>query len=359
MSTQFDRVFGVRSLSDLVVAFGAEEALDSMGQNLFTRGRVMEPAADVVEWDEFQLHRHLAPVTGRDSPFPLLEHATRINRTSSMAHIKIAKVIPAAKLYHEREPGMLVPNAQGVVDQEARDLVKIVRKTIEYLSWRSLEGSCVVSAATIPGSELTFTITYAVNTYTAAAAWTTAGTKILSVELPALKRDHLQSAGMLLRQVVADGTVIGSIYGNTEVQGFLQNQLGEQFARAGVVMQGPAFDGFELGSLNWASNESGYVPQGGAYTKYISATDRAVGLPADGELRDVLGMALGRGFVPAGPDVAPMAGAAGMVMPAPTRGFYSYAERCTDPAGVKVYVGWVGLPIVLFPAGVTLIDTVP
>jgi hypothetical protein len=247
-----------------------------------------------------------------------------------------------------------------VVDTVLRDLVKAIRKTIEYACARSLAGSLVVSPATIPGSQVTFTVTYAVNTYTAAASWATAGTGILSSELPALKRDHLQTSGMLGRQVIADGTVIGHIYANTQVQAFLQNMLGERFAGAGVVMQGAAFDSFALGDLAWASNEAGYVPQGGSYTKYMPATDNLFLLPADGELRDVLGMALGRGFVPAiGPEVSSAEAAGAQWMPAPSRGYYSYAVRSMNPPGVQVFTGWVGLPLVMFPAGVTLADVIP
>jgi hypothetical protein len=191
------------------------------------------------------------------------------------------------------------------------------------------------------------------------ASWLTASTGILSSEIPAVVDDYRQTAGLDPAQVIIGRETAGGIYKNSEVVNLLQNPAGAALAATGAAMQGPAFGGFNLGGLFWRVSIGGYVPQGGSFTKYMPATDDFFVLPADSELPNVLGLALGTGFVPGEADVGPAGRAADLCMPASTRGFYSYATRSINPAGVELFVGWVGLPIVLFPSGVLVGDAVP
>jgi hypothetical protein len=363
MSSIYQELFGVQTLSGLVVAFGAEERLDSMFTALFQRGENMgQDATDEVQWDEVQLARHLAPVRGENGVWPSSQNTVNIRRKSTMAHVKDSTFILGSKLYKEVAPGnmQLMPNAQSKVAFELRNLVKKIRKTIEYMAAHSLNGTLTVNAANIPGTTQAFTVTYSPNTYTASASWKTAGTLLLSSEVPALKRDFLQASGLLPKRIICDGTITDAVYANTQVLTFLQNQLGADFAKTGNPLQGAAFDGFTLGSLEWFANEAGYVPEGGSFTKYIPAVDDAFVLPGDEDIGDVLGMAEGRGIVPL-QQLGPAASGASLVGLAPTRGFYAYAERSVfpNPPGIHLNVGWVGLPIVKFPTGVCVVDAVP
>lgn len=361
MASIYQQLFGVQNLSGLVTAYGKEEALDSMFQALFQRGEDMgSDSTDEVAWDEVQLARHLAPVRGENGTWPSSQNTVKIHRKSTMAHVKDSTFILGSKLFKEREPGMLTPNAQAVVAFELRSLVKKVRKTIEYMAVNSLNGTLTVNSTNIPNTTQAFTVTYSPNTFTAGTSWKTASTGLLSVELGALKRDFLQTAGMVPRTLICDGTITDAVYANTEVQAFLQNSLGEKFARSGNPLQGAAFDGFELGGLLWLANEAGYVPEGGSFTKYIPATDDAFLLPGDEDIPEVLGMATGRGLVPA-QQLGAAAQGADLIALAPSRGFYAYAERSAhpNPPGIFLNVGWVGLPIVKFPSGVCVVDAVP
>lgn len=363
MSSIYQQLFGVQTLSGLVVAFGAEERLDSMFTALFERGEDMgTDNTDETNWDEVQLARHLAPVRGENGLWPSSQNTVNILRKSQMAHVKDSTFILGSKLFKERAPGQmdLMPNAQGKVAFELRNLVKKIRKTIEYMAARSLDGTLTVNATNIPGTTQDFTVTYSPNTYAASASWKTAGTGLLSSEIPAAKRDFLQASGLIPTRIIADGTITSAVYANTEVVALLQNAMGAEFAKSGNPLQGAAFDGFPLGGLDWAANEAGYVPEGGSFTKYIPAVDDAYMLPGDEDLGDVLGMATGRGIVPVN-QLGPAERGADLLALAPTRGFYAYAERSSfpNPPGIHLNVGWVGLPIVKFPTGVCVIDAVP
>jgi hypothetical protein len=357
----YQRIFGVRTLSGIVEAFAKEQRNNTLFQSKFAAGRPLLPDGDIAEWDEVQMHRHLAPVVGRDSPFPLLEHTTRINRTSSMMHIKLSKKIPAAKLFSERAPGDLRADAQAVIDLELRDMVKVIMNTVEYASAQSLNGTLTVNSTNIPGSSQVFTVTYSTNTYTASNSWATASTGLLSAELPALVDDCRQTSGLEPQEIICGREIAGYVYGNSQVVNLLQSPIGGVLAQTNAARQGPAWGNFRLGDLNWQVSIGGYVPQGGSFTKFMPATDAFFCLPGAEDLPNVLGMALGYGFVPGDADVGPATpqNAANMVARAPSRGFYAYATRTINPVGIELFVGWVGLPVVLFPSGVCVGDAVP
>lgn len=362
MSSAFQQLFGIQTLSGLVVAFGAEESMDNMFQALFRRGESMTEDGDEATWDEVQLDRHLAPVRGENGLWPSSQNTVTINRKSTMAHVKDSTFILGSKLYKERSPGdiQLRPNAQAKVAFELRNLVKKVRKTIEYMSANTLNGTLTVNSTNIPGTTQSFTVSYSPNTYAASANWKNQATGIVSSEIPAAKRDFMQTSGLQPRRVIADGTITAAMAGNTEVQALMSPAMKEAFARGSSPLQGAAFQNFELGNLMWLANEAGYVPEGGSFTKYIPATDDAFMLPGDEDLPDVLAMAEGRGMVP-GTLSGPASAGAELVMPAPTYGYYAYAERSThpNPPGIHLNVGWVGLPILKFPSGVQVLDVTP
>lgn len=358
--TSHERVFGIRTLDGLVQAYAKEEANNTFFQGLFMAGRKLEPDGDSVEWDEVQMHRHLAPVVGRDAPFQILEDTTKVARNSACAHVKIMKRIPAAKLYNERAPGSLTANASQVVALEIRDAVKTINSVKEYMAVNTLAGTLTVNSTNIPGTTVPFTLTYSPNTYTASTTWATVTTDIPGTELAALKQDFYQTSGLQPRTAIIGGTIQASIAKNDYVMQMLQFSQGENLAKSASAMFGQALGGFQLGDLDWKVNEAGYVPQGGSFTRFMPATDKGFLLPGPEDLPDVLGWAEGYGFVPAGTEYGSVDSAASLAVKAPSRGFYSYAKRAGNPAtDVELCIGWVGLPILLFPSGVCVFDTVP
>jgi hypothetical protein len=363
MSTPYDQLFGVRSLNGVVEVFAKEAQNNSHFQRMFEMGRQMTPGApgnDVVEWDERQMHRHLAPIVGHESPAPLLQQTTKLNRRSAVTHIKYSKKISARKLFGDRADGSLLPNAAQCVDLEVRDLVKTITNTIEYMAVNTLNGTLTVNSTNIPGTTVPFTLTYSPNTATVATTWATDSVDHLA-SINALKQDFYQACGLQPRKAICGATVRDHLSSSDQITELLRYSKGESILRDGASLFGPLYDGFQLGGLDWEINEAGYVPEGGNFTRFMPAEDDLFLLPGPDDLGDVLGMAKGWGFIPSGAigAVSGTGGATGLVRPAPQPGWYSYAVGTNDPAGIEIFVGWVGLPILLYPNGICVVDVVP
>lgn len=360
--SSYERTFGLRTLAGMVELFAREESMSRAALSLFeANGRRVDPQVDgSFEWDERRFSRHLAPVVGRDSPAVSVTPIGTIVRNSAPAHIRVSKFIPAHKLHGDRGPGSLAPNARLIVDQEVRDLAKVIANTREYLAMRALFGSVVVSNATIPGTKVPFTLSFGLNTYTASSDWSAPSSPILTSELTAAKLDYMQAIGMNPAQCLMGQTVGDYLRGNSGVVNLLQQQYGQQLARSAAELFGPWAEGLQLGGLQWSITEEGYVPEGGSFTRYIPAADKVAMLPASGDLVDVLGVAEGYGIVPAmGGDVLPLASAEGATQLAPSRGSYVYARRILEPLGVEIIQGWIGLYVILTPNGICVLDVVP
>lgn len=358
MATDYERLFGVRSLNGKVEAFGRDVIRTNVFTSKFKAGRPLMAEDGTCEWDEIQFSRALAPVTGHAAKFPEGADLTQVNRRSAVAHIKRSKRLDPYRMFWERAPGQLKPDAKAYVEARMQDAVNEISATIEYLCAESMRGTLTVNSTNIPDSTQAFTISYSPNTYTASNGWATASTKILSAEIPALKQDVEQLCGMAPAQAIAGSTVEAYFTGNTEVQAFGVSQLGERFITQSGSQRGPMLGGLAVGGLSWTATEGGYVPVGGSFTRYMPTTDEAIVLPADSELRDVLGFAEGRGLIPA-QEYGPASAAAELIAPAPQAGFYAYAMLEGNGPFILLNVGYVGLPVVLRPSAVCVANLVP
>lgn len=344
-----DPIFDVESLTSTITSF-SNEADSGAVTNLFRAGRPIECLGDSVSWDEIEMHRHLAPISGPDAPSSHQGQATKRVRSSALAHIKVSKMIPGSKLYKERGPGSLSANAEEVLSYELKDLQKMIAASVEYLSASALLGTITVNNTTIPGSTVSFSVAYSPNTYTA-GTWSSASTKIVSSEIVDLMKDHRAASGMVPKIAITEPDVTGYIMQNTEAQTMLSNAFGAAFLQRSAFDPSLNDSGLQIGGLDFRTSDGVYVPEGGSATRYWTA-DRIALLPAAKELGGVLAMAEGYGIVPDGPAFG-AAGSSGLRM-APSKGYYAYSMPCGDPAGVKLVAGWVGLPILLFPSGVTV-----
>lgn len=354
MASDYERLFGLPSLAGKVEAFRTSVLRPTVWLEKFERfGRQISSLDGTVKWDELVFSQGMAPVAGRQGRHKRKDPLTKIARSSACASIKRSVVLDSNRLFFERETGMLQPNAEAYVEQEMHDLMGEILTTLTYMSAESLRGTLTVNSTNIPGSEQSFAIAYSPNTYTKSAAWSTAGTGILSAEVPALKISHRQSCGMEAAQAIAGNAFEGYFGANTEITNFAANPLGQRMIEASGQMEGAA--ALRVGNLDWHLTEGGYIPEGGSFTRYLPTVDQAIVLPADAELGNVLAMAKGRGLVPA-QGIGPASAAASLVRPAAAEGFYAYAALVPGMPAVELFVGYEGMPIVLRPAAVTVVD---
>lgn len=343
----YQEAFGIRNMNRLVTTFESNAA-NTFLQRFFTDDPV---DGEIYEWDQINYSRALAPVNGPDAPSQNIPEDGMEHKTTSLAHIKLNKRIPGRRIFFmERGPGLLRPDAQGYVARQVQDLRNRMEKTIEYLAAKAFAGSIVISSTTIPGTEVAFTITFAVGTFSATTSWKLSTTNILSDpnELPALKKEYADAVGAPLRDMIFNQSFTAYLIGNQYVEAWLaKTPTGTQVFELGLLEK--------MGGLYWMEYNGNYQNLGGSVTPFI-ADDYIIGLPAPEKRAEYLVKPLGKGIIPNS-----AIGALGnlLMSPAPSSGFYSYALMEGDPAALKVIVGWVGLCIIKYPAIVKYIHIVP
>lgn len=333
-----EEAFGVRNLNRVVTTFGSNEGNKVM-QGLYTPDSNSD--GEIFEWDEINFPRRMAPVSAPGAPSKNIVELGRVNRTTAMAHIKLNKRIQGRRIFiSERGLGQLKPDAEAQVAREVKDLKNQIEKTIEYLSETAFTGTITVNSTTVEDSDISFTVTFAVQVFTKTASWATASTKILSSanELPLLKDTFVTVAGFPLARFLFNQTVSQYLMGNTEIQSWVQHTVtGVQIFEIGMISN--------MSGLAWQQYDGNYQPTGGAITKFI-ADGKMIGLPDQSNVSEYFVMGLGKGMIPKAAIGAPTDM---LITPAPNSGWYSYATVETDPVAMKLIVGWVGIPIITYP----------
>lgn len=354
MTTTLDRVFGVRTLTESAIKLYKQRPYDMHLQNLFKQGKkhMVDDGSRKFEYDKVILPKTAAPITGRDDEFKPLKENDKKNETGTCFDIKLMKHIPASKLFGLRGPGEIKANAPAVVADELEGLLKQINTTRELLAAQTLKGSVSIGPAQIPSMENTVGgYTFGVTSYNVAASWQTDGTKILSSELKALKTAYFRAARLPLGKLLIDNEVQAHLIDNTEVSAYLQ--AGSETARAALManpeVAGTGMDAFRLGGVDWEVNENGYDVSG-SFTKYIG-DNYLIGLPKPEDLPTVLGWAECKGEIPKGA-ISSGVGPNGLIGLAPSEGIYAFAEVCTNPVGIKLYVGWAGTFLLMHEAAV-------
>ena len=359
MSTPTELVWGVRTLNGAITeAFNDATGLDTTKfQDVFAAGRNFDADGNIVEYDTIRHDRGLAPVVGVDGRAVEQSRTTRINRSMGLIDTKEYVDIPASKLWYERAPGELKTNAAQTLRYEVTNLMQRLIKTREYACSQLLTNSTLtISAANIPGSTQSTTIAYAQNTDTATSSWATAGTDIVSVEIPLLQLDAVTSCGFPMGYALTGRGVLANLMANTEIQTMVSSveSLAGQFLASGVGAE--MVRAAKVAGLEWDFSHGGYVPAGGSFTEYATA-DRIVFMPRREQWEQCVGLGLGYGLIPA--NVIGAQGGEGLVTQAPQRGIYGWAELISNPLGIRLYMCDRFIPIIQFPEAVLTFDTTP
>lgn len=352
--TPYERVFGVRSLNGGPIRQYADETFEGMFQSKFTmHGRNLgaDQGSNTVEWDEVQFPKTAAGFTSRSAPAQQETPLSSKNKVCALAHIKLKKFLPAARVFSQRSAGELRANAAQVVADEQRASLKRINSTREAMAAGVLQGS--FDAASV-GSEVSFQLTFGVTTRVAPANWDLPGTKLISSEIPATKDAFYEAARMEARQVILDRNTKNYIRGNSEVQTWLApTGLNRDAIRLEADRTvGPALDGFELDGLRYMVNRAGYDNGAGSLVRFMQ-DDRSIWLPDDSMLSEVLGYAEGWGDIPR----QAIGNGGGVIGQAPSPGVYSYATSNEEPVGINLYTGWVGLFVLTQPSAVLLLTS--
>ncbi len=348
-------LLSVNTLTGLIKSF-ADQADNRAATDLFRKhGRPLLPLGDSVSWEELKYGRHLAPVSGPESPHTRARRLGVAKRSSAMATIKVYKDLPASYLFLSRAPGQSAQDAEMLLTVELEDMANLIANTKEYLATGALVGKVVVNPQAIPGSDLTFEVDFGNHATKAQKSWADPGTAIRSDELPHLKKLYKDEAGHSAEIVLGSTGIESYLVKNPDVRELIKESLGAQVLQ-NLPINGvsPAFE--RVASMRWRFVDGVYRPEGGAVTSYFP-NDTLVVLPGEGKLPQVLGYAEGRVHVPGGGPFAKPEAALDMIKE--LRGYYAYAELRTDPLGVRVFAGWTGLFVVLCPSAVMNFKVTP
>ena len=343
--TSLDDLLSVDTLTGLIRTFADQSDNRSCTTMFAENARPLLPAGESVSWDEVEFSRHLAPVTGPDSPHTRTKRLGVRKRSSTMAMVKVYKDLPASHLFLQRAPGSNFQDAEAILSAELEDMASLIANTKEYLACRALLGKIEVDAQKVPGSDIAFTVEFGVPTLVAPTSWGNPATKIRAEELGKLKQVYKDQSGQRAEIVVTEPTVEGYLVSNPDVRELARDALGLTILN-NLNLQGVNPQWALLGGLNFRFTDGTYKPEGGAIERYFPK-DHLLVLPGLARMPQVIGWAEGKVHVPAGPLFGGAQGATSMIRE--LRGSYAYAEVRTDPMGVRVYAGWYGLPVVLNP----------
>ena len=352
--TPLDDLLAVDTLTGMIKTF-SDQGNNRACTTLFARfARPLIPLGDAASWDELEFSRHLAPVTGADSPHTRANLLKVRKRSSTMAYVKAYKDLPASHLFLNRAPGSDMADAEAILATELQDLANLIANTKEFLACGALLGLIDVSPATVPGSEINFTVDFGNAKLQALASWADPTTKLCSSELIKLKQRFIDQSGLKAEIAITEPSVEGMLVANDELRQFAKEPL------ALMTIQNANPDGVNpqwerLAGLSFRFTDGTYKPQGGPVSRYFPA-GKVLVLPELARLGEVLGWAEGKVFVPGGPVYGDAARALGMIRE--MRGSYAYAEVRTDPMGIRIYDGWHGLPVVLNPNAVMVFDAI-
>lgn len=358
-----EQVFSPQNLIAQVSAFGEESNAATPIADMFQRGVRKTVFGTTVTWDREDYSRAIAPFGSDLAPSIRRFAEDRAQKVRGIAQVRISRTITAKEIFvHRRALGELAPNAEAEVARHVRALTYEMRRAREYYCAELIANKtgATINAANIPGSTATFSHDPVTKDFTANAAWSTAGTKILSgsLELTKAIEDYLSNCGLTPSRALINMALHRMLMGNTEVQAWFQHlQIGTALAATGLGFgEGGGFGlgGGLAGIPNWLRFDHGYKNSGGSFTKYF-ANDYAILLPPTD---DIFGFAEGYDVIPekaigagTSPNELASLSPAGMFV-------YAYLESY-DPVSIKLVGVDNFAPEILFPEAVMIIDPTP
>lgn len=348
--TLIDMAFSLATLNnpEVIQKFG-EARYNRYAQDLFFmhgRDYSEEAQKNVAMWREISLSREPAPFVGRRSGGGGVEGVDEAVKTCVMADVRMeTQPIPIDEVTSETA-------AQNILASEG--MSNAMRRTIskEILAWGVLKGSAAINANTVPGSKVSFTLTFGVTPLTQDQSYAENTSPIVSKHLDLNQQTYHDACGLEFKRLIADGLVKRYVRQNSEVVNLISGVQpsgapGIRLVTDPNTVLGAGFKSFELEGLQWDIHRAKYSA-GGNLTKYLG-DNKFIALPGDPELRQVLGYAQGRG---AFPREALGFGVDGMGVQAPQLGDYSYAYTTPSPGAVILVHGWRGLFFLTHPEAV-------
>lgn len=314
-----------KAFSTLTDILGAEELIAAVDQfravakplpyhSLFLKGQKGEVKARTARFEQNVRPRGLGAIRSRQSRPYRVRRAQRKFKRIEVMTTSVSTPLRTDELFEEAAIGQLVPDADIIVASAIKDVLSMVYRAVEKVCADVLTSAngVTVNPTIFPGSNQAFSYAFPINEITAGAKWDVAATKVFSGNNQLYDAVRLlESNGYKARHFITSGAPIKALIGNTEAQGWFQNngaislQAVQDFARGignGSIQdqsdyfnEPNAFDGV-AGIKKWHSWDHNFKNDGGVVTNFHPDT---VGLLLPDEF-DFLGFAEGFGYVPTG-----------------------------------------------------------
>ncbi|HYE92705.1 MAG TPA: hypothetical protein VEA38_16870 [Terriglobales bacterium] len=361
MPTALDELFMAEAMTGSVRRF-AEQSEERSFWKYYEGGERLSPVTDVVKWDEVRFSRDLAPVTGPNSPSKATKPLGIIKRTGELFAVKEHVDLDGRLLKMARGEGSTLPDPAGYLNANLLNLTNRAMRTLNLIACKSfLTTNGQVDLGAIANADIasgSFILTYPVNSANAAVSWAAASTKIRSTEINPLKLAYRKGTGFAPGIAIASDDVEGYLVGNTEATELLKNG-----SFAGRTLESSFMEGgnsVRYGGMEWRFARDQYYADATPDTAVDipAATDLVAILPPENRHRECFALAEGIQLIPTGA-IASLATGNPFSLIAETRGWFAYLELITNPIGVRLHVGYCGLPIQKVQKSVLVFNAIP
>jgi len=292
-------------------------------------------SGDLAEWDILKADRDRAKISQPGAPSHRVALRPAGKQMARCVHSPEHVMLDGDYLENLRALGQDDANAELYIAQEQQKLADRQAALKEWLFSQMLTGSAVFTQ-----DDAKITINYRMasgHKPTASASWATSTTDI-PADIRTWKALIRQDSGREPAHAWCNETVMGYLMANDNVK----DLLGDGAYKAQVGRQGRIT---EFMGLTWHVYDNGYVPSGGSFTKYI-ADDKLFITPEAGDW-----VAVQEGST----QIKPL-GATQLLR---VWGRHSWVELESDPAGYKLGVGDVFLPVLPVPDAIVYADVTP
>lgn len=297
-----------------------------IGSALFKEEKI---GTQTAEWDVIHQSREMADYIVPDGEGHIVANMGLDHKTATVALLKEKKQLKGSTLSWLRKPGTEhIKLGEQKIKDELEDLNRRLEKRKEWARWQALSGTLTVDQARVK-----FAIDYGIDAShkpTVGTAWSDVAADIIG-DLNTWKALIQKDSGEKAETLYVNTKVMEYMCKNTAIVALMSDSLSMKALQEGIITK--------IVDLNIIVYDSGYMPKGGSYTKFIP-DDVAVMVTAKGFAKEYTAPSLDikSGFRP---------------------GKFSKSWITDDPAGVWVLVEENTLPVIEKVENIVYADLTP
>lgn len=351
--TPLDELFMAQTMTTRVVEH-ADQSEENSFIGVYEDGEPINPISDEFVYKETTFSRGIVGPTGTQSPSKARKPLAVKKRAGQVYAIKTHRDLPAPLLMMAQGQNSAMPDPEGWLEDNLRDMTNEVNRGRNYWAAQSLLVG-TVDLSTIPNADLpgATVLTYPVATLNAAnGAWSNPGSKIRK-DMALIKKTYRRNTGFSPGEAlgsdaheiyITENTQFANTVDGGGVPTLAQRKIENSYLEGGSIIR--------IGGMDWRFVDDYYVTDANAATaeagdteptksEVASDEDLVAILPPRSRRRECFAMAQGRAWIPNGLITSMATGKPSSLL-TEVRGWYAYLELITNPIGLRLHVGWHG-----------------